>query len=241
MQAWGHTGLGFLELSLGNARAARAHLAPFGDMAAVTGLREPGLFRCVPDLVESLLLLGDVDAARPLAHDLEDRGRSLDRACALAAGARCVALVSAADGSWADAQAAFDRALVAHQRLPQPFELARTLLAQGVVLRRTKHRAAARASLERALAGFDRLGARLWSERAHAELVRVGGAVTDEGLTPTERRVAELVSTGISNREVASTLSLSVKTVEVNLTRIYRKLGVRSRTELAHVWGRIAP
>jgi len=238
IQAWAHTGLGFLELSLGEATAARQHLAPFADMASLTGLREPGVFRCVPDLVEALLLLGDVDGARPLALDLEERGRALDRPYALATGARCRGLVATADGCWDDASAAFGRALVAHQRLAQPFELARTLLAHGVMLRRTKQRAAARERLETALAGFDRLGARLWSERTRVELVRVGGASAGDELTPTEMRIAELVCAGPTNREVASTLSISVKTVEVNLTRIYRKLGVRSRTELAHSRGR---
>ncbi|HEX2422693.1 MAG TPA: helix-turn-helix transcriptional regulator [Actinomycetota bacterium] len=81
---------------------------------------------------------------------------------------------------------------------------------------------------------FDGLGAALWSERTRAELARIGGrAASSLTLTPTEARVAELVATGGTNREVADALFVSVHTIEANLKRIYRKLGIRSRTELA--------
>jgi DNA-binding CsgD family transcriptional regulator len=88
--------------------------------------------------------------------------------------------------------------------------------------------------LATALAMFEELGARLWAERAREELARVGGrAPAGDALTPTERRIAELVAEGLTNREVAATLFVTPKTVESALTRIYRKLDVRSRTELA--------
>jgi DNA-binding CsgD family transcriptional regulator len=235
VQAWVHTAFGFLELSLGEAGPAHSHLAPFADIETMIGLREPGVWRHVPDVVETLLLLGDTDTARPLARRLEERGKQFDRPYGLAAGARCNGLVAAADGALDESRAAFDRALTAHQRLDQPFELARTQLAHGIVLRRAKQRSAARGSLQAALAGFDRLGAQLWSEKARNELTRVGAAVHSAVLTPTEARIADLVAVGRTNREVAATLSITVKTVEVTLTRVYRKLGVRSRTELAHV------
>ncbi len=122
------------------------------------------------------------------------------------------------------------------------FELARTLRAQGMVLRRHKHKAAARASLEQALGIFERLGAPLWAEATSAELGRVGlrpaAPVDVRGITAAEARVAELVAAGRSNREVAGELFMSPKTVEAHLSRIYRKLGVRSRTELAHTLAR---
>ena len=132
------------------------------------------------------------------------------------------------------AAAAFGQALAQHERLPMPFELGRTLLAQGQLRRRAKQKRAARESLQGALDIFERLGAPLWAERAGAELARIGlrpPAPLD--LTPTEERVAELVAAGHTNREVAQALFVSVHTVEDNLRRIYRKLGVRSRTELA--------
>ena len=122
-----------------------------------------------------------------------------------------------------------------HDAVPQPFDRARTLLALGSVQRRAKRRAEARATLEAALAVFEELGAALWAERARAEIARLGGRrVRDrDELTETERRIAELAADGRSNREIAGELFVSERTVESNLTRAYRKLGVRSRTELA--------
>jgi DNA-binding NarL/FixJ family response regulator len=102
------------------------------------------------------------------------------------------------------------------------------------VERRAKQKRAARSTLEQALAIFQTLGAPLWSQRAREDLARVGGAVPPPSgeLTPTEQRIAQLVGEGKKNREVADALFISVKTVEANLSRIFHKLGVRSRTEL---------
>ena len=115
-----------------------------------------------------------------------------------------------------------------------PFERARTLLAQGVALRHARRRRDARATLEEARAAFASLGAVLWEEKAAAELGRIGGrqAAGDE-LTPAEERVAALVAEGHTNKEVAAALFLTERTVEFHLTHVYRKLGVRSRSELA--------
>jgi DNA-binding CsgD family transcriptional regulator len=126
-----------------------------------------------------------------------------------------------------------------HQRITRPFELARTLRAQGMVLRRDKQKTAAKLALEQALCVFERLGALLWAESTNAELDRVGlrraAPVGPSGITAAEAQVAELVAAGRTNREVASELFMSPKTVEAHLSRIYRKLGVRSRAELAHL------
>jgi len=106
-------------------------------------------------------------------------------------------------------------------------------LALGVVLRRAKQKRAAREILQQALTVFDQLGARMWSAKTGGELARIGGRAPAEGsLTVTERRVAYLVANGGSNRQVADELFLSVKTVAAHLTRVYAKLGVRSRAEL---------
>jgi DNA-binding CsgD family transcriptional regulator len=105
---------------------------------------------------------------------------------------------------------------------------------KGTIERRAKRKAAAKESLARAVGIFERLGAPLWATRAQNELGRTGLRPTAPlELTPTELRIAELVRTGMTSREVADALFISVKTVDSNLTRIYRKLGVRSRTELA--------
>ncbi|HEY6068343.1 MAG TPA: helix-turn-helix transcriptional regulator, partial [Gaiellaceae bacterium] len=120
--------------------------------------------------------------------------------------------------------------------LPLPLERGRTLLALGQVRRRAKQKRAAREALEAAQATFAEFGAERWAERAAAELRRIGGRTRERWeLTSTERRVAELVAEGHTNKEVAAVLVISVRAVEANLTRIYAKLGVRSRTELAHV------
>jgi DNA-binding NarL/FixJ family response regulator len=104
----------------------------------------------------------------------------------------------------------------------------------GEVQRRAKRRRAARETLQQALATFDELGAALWSERARREMARIGGrAPTSGGLTPSEQRIAVLVAGGKTNRQVAAALYLTERTVEGSLTRIYAKLGLRSRTELA--------
>ena len=104
--------------------------------------------------------------------------------------------------------------------------------------RRAKRKRAAREALDRALTIFEHVGAPLWVDRTRAELARIGGrAPTPDGLTPTEQQVARLVAAGHTNREVAETLFISAKTVEKHLTRIYEKVGVHSRRELARELG----
>jgi DNA-binding NarL/FixJ family response regulator len=116
-----------------------------------------------------------------------------------------------------------------------PFERARTLLHLGAAQRRAKRKREARATLNEALRAFDALGATPWSQRAGDELARISGRrPAASGLTATERRIAELVGEGRTNKEVAAALFLSPKTVEGYLRQVFRKLGVRSRTELAY-------
>jgi DNA-binding CsgD family transcriptional regulator len=231
----GRAVLGFLALSQGDAQAAHAELGPLLERLGNVGVREPTWARLVWSELDALVELGELDQASALAEDLEARGRALDRPFALATAARARGLVQAARGDLDGALAQLERALVAHDRLGWPFERARTLLALGVVRRRGRQKRAARQALEQALALFDGLGARLWSARTTAELARIGGRPPSTGaLTPTERRVAELVAEGRTNREVADLLFLSAKTVAAHLTSAYAKLGVRSRTGLAH-------
>jgi DNA-binding CsgD family transcriptional regulator len=226
--------LGFLELSLDQPAEAHAWLSRALGLEQEMGVREPAYYRLVPDEVEALVALGQLDEAEALLAPFEEAGRNLDRTWAIATGARCRALVSAGLGDLAAASAAADEAVRAHDRLPLPFELARTLLVRGVVERRAKRRREARDTLTKALGILDGLGAALWAGKARAELARIGGrAPSSLELTPTEDRVAALVAGGSTNREAADALFVSVHTVEANLKRIYRKLGVRSRTELA--------
>jgi DNA-binding CsgD family transcriptional regulator len=133
----------------------------------------------------------------------------------------------------AQAVSLLEQAVERHEAVGDPFGRARTQLALGVVRRRARQKRAAREAIEAALSGFEELGAAIWVKKARLELGRVGGRTRVEGLTPAERRVAVLVAAGRTNREVAATLFLGERTVASHLTRIYAKLGVRSRTELA--------
>ena len=227
--------LGFLELSLGDAAAAAHRLRPLWPAVKATGCREPSVYQVLPNTAHALLELGELEEARTLVDELEERGRAVDGAWSLAQAARLRGLLAAADGDPDAARAQFDAALREHARLPVPFERGRTLLARGSTLRRAKRKADARDALEEARTVFEGLGAPLWVARTQSELARISGRRrAGAGLTATERRIAELVAEGRSNKEVAAALFVSVHTVESNLTRVYEKLGVRSRTELAH-------
>jgi DNA-binding CsgD family transcriptional regulator len=226
--------LGFVEMPLGNHEAAQACLGEATDLMRPRWHREFGDCHMVPDEIEALVALGDLARADDLAAWTDEVARATQRAWTMATGARSRALIQAARNDLDSADATLERALAAHERLPMPFELGRTLLARGIVQRRMKRRAAARETLERSLALFEDLGANLWAERARSEAVRIGvRSGAQVGLTPVEQRIAALVAEGCTNGEIAAKLSLSRKTVEANLSRTYRKLGVRSRTELA--------
>jgi DNA-binding CsgD family transcriptional regulator len=230
--------LAALDLALGDPASTHRRLGVVATRVASMGAEgEPGILRFMADAIEAAVAVGELDEAERLTDYFEGRGRDLDRPFALATGARCRAILLAARGEVRGALEAVDRALRAHERLGMPLELGRTLLVAGTIRRRAKQKRASREALEAALAIFEDLGAKLWAERTRAELARVvvHAAAVDQ-LTPTEERVAGLVASGRTNREVAATLSISVKTVDSNLTRIYRKLGVRSRTELARAF-----
>ena len=226
--------LGFLELSGGDYAAAVGHFRSAEELRPVFAFRDPGMDWLVPDELDALVLVGALDEAEAVLGPWERRARTLDRAWALAIAARVRALVLAVQGDLDGALATFETALAEHGRVQDPFQYARTLLALGATQRRAKRRRAARMSLERALVTFERLPAPLWAKKARAELARIGGRAPSRGaLTPSEERVAALVVEGRTNREVAAALFVTERTVEAALTRVYGKLGVRSRTELA--------
>jgi DNA-binding CsgD family transcriptional regulator len=171
---------------------------------------------------------------------LESVARHMGNPWALAWSARVRGLVDAGRGDFAAARAAFDDAAVVHAGISAHFDEARTILTRGMVERRAKRWAEARASLELAQKRFEQFGAQLWTERAREELSRVSGRKrSGTRLTATERRVAERVAEGASNKQVAAALFVSVRAVEATLTRVYSKLGVRSRTELARRFGEL--
>lgn len=220
--------LGFAELSRGDAEAADRHLTRAAAEAAEMGVR----FTLFGDQVEAALRLGEVDRAAALVSELDRHAAVYPYPYLHCVAARSHALLALARGDLDEAMAA----LHAPTGLPMPFERARALLVHGQVLRRCKEKRAAEAALTEAARIFSGLGAKLWEERVAAELKILGlrrGA--PDGLTPAQQRVASLVVAGRTNDEVAATLFLSRRTVETHLAHIYRKVGVRSRTQLARV------
>jgi DNA-binding CsgD family transcriptional regulator len=225
--------LGFLELSLGNDAAAVRRLRTVPSALAAGGFGEPSLCTALPDLCEALVGLGELEKARRCLLRLERQAHTTDSIWARALAGRCRGLVVAASGELESAFAALERALEEHQRLPERFERARTLLALGSVRRRARQRRGARAALGEALALFEALGATLWAAKAKAELTRIGGRPpAGAELTAIEERITQLVARGLTNREVADAMLVSPRTVEGHLTRVYAKLGLRSRAEL---------
>lgn len=225
---------GFLELSLDNPSAAAEPLAEASRIQAELGIREPGVTRFLVDLVEALAATGQSDEAERTCAVFADQVVELGRDWARPLVARGEGLVFAARGDSDAARARLEEAAIAEEQLPMPLERGRTLLLLGTLQRRARERRSARETLENAVAIFDDVGAPLWASKARDELSRIGGRIrTGDELTPSERRIAELVAEGMTNKEVAAALVVTPRTVESALTQIYRKLDVRSRTELA--------
>jgi DNA-binding CsgD family transcriptional regulator len=231
--------LGFAELSAGDDAEAAASLSRAVDLGDAVGLAEPAAWRFHANHIEAVIGLGDLPRAERLLGRLDEWGRTTGRPWTLATAARCQGLLLAARGDVDDGARALDEALRHHQQLAMPFELARTLLVMGRVQRRGKRKRTSKDHLDRALAIFESLPAPLWADRTRSELSRLGlRPPAPLALTATEERVAALVASGHTNRQVAQALFVSTRTVEANLARVYRKLGVSSRAELGAAMAR---
>jgi ATP/maltotriose-dependent transcriptional regulator MalT len=229
--------LGFAAMCAGELDDALVHLGGASDAFDRAGALEPGMRLFESDLLDAYLAAGELAHAESLADDLLRCGTQLARPRAMVIGARAKGLVLAARDELDAALGALSAAATEAERWRVPLEHGRTLLALGGVQRRARRRRDARASLVRARQLFETLGAPLFVERAEAELGRIAGRTpTGQSLTPGEERIAELVARGLTNREVAAELVVAIHTVESALTRIYSKLGVRSRSELAGRW-----
>jgi DNA-binding NarL/FixJ family response regulator len=231
--------LGQAELRAGDTRAGVAALRRLRDLEA-DGAGDPMIVRWHGDLAGGLAALGEHEEAaatlaraRAAAHRLGSTpgvNGYLDRATA----------VVLSESGQADSAVVLSAAAAQHfEQLRQPIEQAHALLVQGGAERRRRRYAAARVAIGAALAIFLQADAKPWTEQTERALARTEGTSSalgpspDLGLTSTETRIAGLVRDGASNREIATQLYLSVKTVEATLTRVYRKLGVRSRTQLS--------
>jgi DNA-binding CsgD family transcriptional regulator/tetratricopeptide (TPR) repeat protein len=233
---WPRMTLGFLDVSVGDHEGALDDLHPL--IANFDPLCSMEIIKAwfVPDAVEAMVAVGRLDEAEAMVATLERHGGRLDRTWMLAVGARCRGMLLAAQGDLEGAERMVRKALAEHARLPMPFERARTLLLLGQLQRRQRRKHAAAATLGEALQVFQELGTPLWVERVSVELERTNvSPIRTLELTPSERRVAELAAAGLTNRDVAAKLFVSTKTVETNLTQVYRKLGIHSRAELGRL------
>jgi DNA-binding CsgD family transcriptional regulator len=216
--------------------AAAVDLGAVHEHTEREGVADPGVFPVVPELIEALAELGDLDRARSVTETLTRLAQAQEHPWGLATARRCRALVLLAAGRYdRGAGATLADAATELAGLGLGFDSARCHLSLGRAQRRLKQWGPARKSLERAAAAFTQLGSAGWAQRAQEELARVGGRAPGApgALTPTEQDVVQLAADGLTNKEIARQLSLAVHTVEVHLSRAYGKLGVRSRSQLA--------
>ena len=233
MAEWPLMARGFLALSQGRYAETLTALEPLVARFDLIPGTEILLSWYLPNAAEAMIALDRLDEAEPLIDTLERDGAALDRPWLLAAGARCRAMWLAARGDVTAATEMAQRALIEHDRTPMRFERARTVLLLGKLHRRRRQKDAAHRSLTEALTEFEQIGAPLWANQVRAELARTNVRSSDATqLTTTESRVAELAAQGLKNKDIAGALFIQPKTVEHYLSRIYVKLGVRSRVEL---------
>lgn len=219
----------------GDAATGVEHLAGADRQAQALGWRAADARPWTAELVEALLQLDRRDEATSLLDRWERDAARVGNDYVLAPVTRCRGLVAASRGDVAEAVTLLGEAVVRHEALGDTFGRARAQLALGGTLRRARQRRAARETLEAALDGFEALGATTWVERSRGELGRISGRTREDTLTAAERRVAALVAEGRTNHEVATALFLADRTVASHLTRIYAKLGVRSRVDLVRL------
>jgi DNA-binding CsgD family transcriptional regulator len=232
---YAHAALLLADVCAGDGRAGLTHAESIAQNLA--GRPECWWSYHQGDELEALVLAGEHERALERVRDLRRAGQEISLARFLAWAARGEALALSAEGEHTAATASFEEALCHHDGFTGPLERARTLLGYGHVLRLGRRRSAARAALGEALDSFDRAGAARLARATRDEMAHLGGRAPADGrrLTGTEEKVARLVARGLSNRDVAAELYLSVSTVEAALTRIYRKLEVCSRSQLARL------
>lgn len=230
---WATMALGFLEVSLCRYDEALNTLQPLLSIFDTVPGTEIITAWYLPDAIEAMISLSRFQDAEPLIEALERNGHRLERPWMLAVGTRCRGMWLATQGDVSAAEMSVKYAMTMHDRLPMPFERARTQLLLGQLQRRQRRKEAAATTLREAQAAFEEMGSPLWAHRVTAELTRTKVSPSRNGeLTPSEERVAQLAVAGMTNSDIAATLLISPKTVEHNLTRIYRKLGIRSRAQL---------
>jgi DNA-binding CsgD family transcriptional regulator len=223
--------LGLNALAGGDPVAALAALEPGVDAMREIGLQLPSVVPVLPDAIEAAACVGDRVRCDEWAAELRDQARAVGQPWVSAAATRGRGLAALVAGD-ARAPELLGEAVEMFDRLGYRVDAARTRVHQARAMRRAGQRTAASDVLDGALDGFRQTGASGWLASSHAETFRTAPS-GDVPLTPTESRISDLVASGRRNREIAGELAISVATVEAHLTRIYRKLHIRSRTELA--------
>jgi DNA-binding CsgD family transcriptional regulator len=221
-------------LSRSEPAAALAEWEPTLVRLRDAGVRLPSIFPVLPDAIEAAAMAGDTGTCRELAAELDDHAAALGQPWVDAAALRARGLVALTEGR-SEAIELLAGATETFDGLGYRVDAARTRLLHGRALLRSGRRSAAAEALVDARSRCVDMGAAAWQRQADAELERAAPGRGQAELTTTEQRVAALVVSGRRNREVAGELFISVATVEAHLTRIYRKLGVRSRTEMVRV------
>jgi DNA-binding CsgD family transcriptional regulator len=235
-QYWAAGALGYIEVAANHMDDAIPHLEYTAEFAAREGLKLLTAVPWAPDLVEAYVHTGRIDDALRVVRRVESEAGPHPTHSIVAIMARCRGLTSPVH----DWDRDFEHALDTHKRLPNRFETARTHLCYGERLRREQRVRDATHHLERAAELFDRAQAPSWRDRARRELgdgrALSARASPIAALTPREYQVAQAVAAGATNREAAGALFLSRRTLEFHLQSVYRKLGIRSRTELANAF-----
>jgi DNA-binding CsgD family transcriptional regulator len=227
---------GFIEVSDGRAHEGVGPLGRAWQLERRFGYGNPAVIRGAADHIEALLAADSREQAGACLRLLIGQAARTGNPWTISAARRSQGLVAASAGDLDSALSYLESAPGAGG-VVNPLERGRTLLALAVVRRRCGRRAAAREAAERALAAFSSAKAQAWKWQAKDELRRDGGTVeVSRELTAAETEIAELTASGLSNKEIAATIHVSVKTVEAHLTHIYRKLEVHTRAQLtAHV------
>jgi DNA-binding CsgD family transcriptional regulator len=235
---WANWATAIVALSIGEPRDAVLALEPMVGPIALGASLEPARAPFLPELIEALVGVGRLEDARRLLDVFEEAAVRLDRGWARASSLRCRALLHSASGETRAALEVAREAVELSGKEQLRLDHARSMLLLGELERRAGHRSEANRWLSAADLAFTQAGAKLWARRARDATVRLGGrGRAGQGLTPTELRAARLAARGYTNNEVARTMLISPKTVEVHLARVYGKLAIRTRAELGAILG----
>ncbi|HZO65530.1 MAG TPA: AAA family ATPase [Kribbellaceae bacterium] len=226
--------LGLAKLLEGDTRAAGRACAEAAELDLTFLVNDPAVIAWQADFVEVLVAAGELEEAERTLRAVRERADKLGRTVIDVPLRRADALRVAKAGDAAAALVMLDEAVAAAGEATNPLDLARCELARARVARQARRRSLARSAYASAIEQLEALGAVPWRDIAAAELARLDdpGRQGSAELSDAERTIVEMLHSGATNREIAGALYLSVKAVESQLTRLYRRFNVRNRTQL---------